>query len=65
MSLIKYLNKTVAITADNSKIFFGTVDEYFYPDENENNSESIVLRTQNCDLYEFTEDDIDAITIID
>lgn len=65
MSLIKYLNKTVAITADNSKIFFGTVDEYFYPDENGYNSESIVLRTPNCDLYEFTEDAIEAIIIIE
>lgn len=65
MSLKKYLNKTVTITTDNGEIFFGIVDEYFYPDENEYNSESIVLKILNCDLYEFTEDDIEAITIIE
>ena len=63
MSLKNYIGKTVAIIADDGKVFCGLVDDYFFPDDNEHNLESIVLKTSKGYLYEFTEDDIEAIEI--
>ena len=64
MSLKQYFGQTVVIVADNDEIFCGFIDDYFYPEDNENNLESIVLKTSSGNLYEFTNEDIETIKII-
>lgn len=64
MSLNQYFDKYVIIITDDGKAFTGLVDDYIYPEDNENNLESIVLKTQKGNLYEFTNDDIETIEII-
>ena len=64
MSLKQYFDKYVIIITDDGKAFTGLVDDYIYPEDNENNLESIVLKTQKGNLYEFTNDDIETIEII-
>ena len=36
MKLKQFYNKKVKIVADNDLVFLGTVNDYFYPDDNEN-----------------------------
>lgn len=64
MSLKKYYGKVVTIIADNGEAFCGIVDTYFFPDDNENNLESIILKTSDGHLYEFTDEEIEIIRII-
>ena len=63
MKLKQFYNKKVKIVADNDLVFLGTVNDYFYPDDNEN--ESIVVDTIEGSAVEFYEDDIAEIEIID
>ena len=44
MKLKQFYNKKVKIVADNDLVFLGTVNDYFYPHDNENEKESIVVR---------------------
>lgn len=44
MSLKEYYGKTVRIIADNGKVFEGNVTDYFYPEDNEPEEESIAIR---------------------
>ena len=64
MTLKQYYGKVVRITAINGIVFYGIVDDYFYPDENENGLESIVLNVGSGGLYEFTVETIAEIVII-
>ena len=48
---------------DDGQVFFGVVDDYFYPKDNENNEESIVLKRYNNDLIEFRISDISKISM--
>lgn len=64
MTLKPYYNKTVNIVDDNNQVFNGIVTDYFYPEDNESEKESIVIETSGGDLYEFTEENINQITII-
>ena len=64
MTLKQYYNKTVNVVDNNSQVFNGIVTDYFFPEDNESGKESIVIETSGGDLYEFTEDDINKITII-
>ena len=64
MGLKPYINKKVKIVADNDVTFAGTVNDYFYPDENENGKESIILDTLEGQAIEFYENSIKAIEII-
>ena len=64
MSLKEYYGHTVKILADNGEVFCGVISDYFFPDDNENNLESIVLRTSKGHLIEFKEKDIEVIAII-
>lgn len=50
------------IVADNDKVFLGKVNDYFYPDDNENGKESIVVDTIENQAIEFYEDHIKEIT---
>ena len=63
MSLKEYYGYTVKIIAYNGEIFLGFVDDYFFPDDNEDDLESIVVTTSKG-LFEFKEGDIKAIEII-
>lgn len=64
MSLKEYYEHTVKIIADNGEVFCGIVIDYFFPDDNENNLESIIIRTSKGHLFEFTKDEIETIEII-
>ena len=63
MELKQYYEKYVIITAINGETFIGLVDDYFFPEDNENGEESIVVTTSDG-LVEFTSNDIEKITII-
>ena len=63
MDLKQYYEKYVIITAINGETFIGLVDDYFFPEDNENGEESIVVTTSDG-LVEFTSNDIEKITII-
>ena len=63
MSLKEYYGQTVKIIAVNGRTFLGVVDDYFFPDDNEDGLESIVVTTSGG-LFEFKEDDIETIEII-
>ena len=58
MDLKTYYEKNVIISDFDGKIFYGFVDDYVYPEDNENENESIIIKTKSGDLIEFTEDDI-------
>lgn len=64
MDLKIYHGKKVEILADNGELFRGKITDYFYPDENENNLESIIMDTSDGRAIEFYKDDIKTITII-
>ena len=65
MKLKQFYNKKVKIVADNDLVFLGTVNDYFYSDDNKNEKESIVVDTIEGSAVEFYEDDIAEIEIID
>lgn len=63
MQLESYCGKTVSIVDNEGHVFSGVVDDYFYPEDNDSGSESIVLKTNSGDLYEFTSEVIERITV--
>lgn len=64
MGLVNYYEKKVNIIDTKGNRFIGTVNDYFFPDDNESGKESIVVDTLDGDAIEFTEDSIQKITII-
>ena len=50
------------ITVDN-KIFHGVVDDYIFPEDNDDNKESIILATSKSEFIEFEESEIANIII--
>ena len=54
MTLKSYYGKKVTIVCDNGQTFNGVVDDYFFPEDNDNGEESIVLKTTNSKFIEFT-----------
>ena len=68
MSLKEYYGKTVRIIADNGKVFEGNVTDYFYPEDNEPEEESIAIRCYKGPFpgrsVEFPKSDIKAISVI-
>ena len=64
MNLKQYYGKKVKIVADNDKVFLGTVNDYFYPDDNENGKESIAVDTIENQAIEFYKEHIKKIEII-
>lgn len=64
MNLKQYYNKKVKIVSVDKVVFIGTVNDYFYPDDNENEKESIVIDTSDKRVIEFYEDDIQTIEIL-
>ena len=45
MNLKQYYGKKVKIVAANGMIFLGTVNDYFFPEDNEAGKESIAIDT--------------------
>lgn len=65
MSLIEYYGKRVHIIADNGKEFEGEVTDYFYPEDNEPEIESIAIKDVYSGNYiEFPEADIKSIEVL-
>lgn len=68
MSLNEYYEKKVRIVSKNGERFEGKVTDYFYPEDNEPEEESIAIRCENGPLIgksvEFPEHDIASIQII-
>lgn len=68
MSLNKYYGKKVRIIAQNGKSFEGKVTDYFYPEDNEPEEESIAIRCEKGSLVgksvEFPKHDIVSIETI-
>ena len=64
MSLKSYYGKKVNIVDTEGQMFSGVVDDYFFPEDNESGLESIVIKTESGDLYEFTEDAVERISVI-
>lgn len=63
-SLLKFYNKNVHITSTNGNEFEGKIDEYIFPEDNENGKESIVMDDKlSGNLVEFYSTDIATITI--
>lgn len=69
MSLKKYYGKKVRIVAANKKTFEGMVTDYFYPEDNDPEEESIAIRCSKGPFpgksVEFPESDIKSIEIIE
>lgn len=63
MELKHYYGKNVTVIDIDGKTFIGLVDDYFFPEDNENGEESIVIKTSGGGLVEFTNNDIKKITI--
>ena len=55
--------KHVILTTVDNEIFHGVVDDYIFPEDNEDNKESIILITPKSDLIEFKESEIANIII--
>ena len=64
LTLIQYVGKSVVIYDVDGAAFIGVVEDYFYADENEDGKESIIVKVDDFDLIEFTQEDIDKICLI-
>ena len=63
MDLKKYYDREVIIITDDGQIFRGVVEDYIYPEDNENGKESIILTTKQS-LVEFYEEDIKDVIVL-
>ena len=61
MTLKSFYGKTVTIVDVNGQTFSGFVDDYFFPEDNENGEESIILKTADSEYIEFNHSDIAEI----
>lgn len=57
MNLREYDGKVVVIVTD-SDVYWGTVWDYFFPEDNVDGEESILLRTYNDEFIEFNNGNI-------
>lgn len=61
--MLKIFNgRPVSISGTNGQIFFGIVDNY-YPEDDKNREETIVLKGYNNDLIKFSRSDISKISM--
>jgi hypothetical protein len=62
--LLKELyGKRFTIIIEDNKIFHGVVDDYIFPEDNDDNKESIILATSKSEFIEFKESKIANIII--
>ena len=65
MSLKKYWEKNVVLISKNNKLYKGMVNDYVYPEDNENGLESIIIDAIGYEYpMEFYEDEIKSIEIV-
>ena len=64
MNLKQYYGKKVKIVAANGMIFLDTVNDYFFPEDNEAGKESIAIDTIEKQTIEFNEESIQKIELI-
>lgn len=65
MNLKKFWEHSVVIQSKNKKVFRGEINEYVYPEDNENGKESIILDPINGgNAIEFYENDIKSIQVV-
>lgn len=65
MNLKEYYGEHVAIVNIDGKKFVGLVSDYFYPEDNETNEESIIIDVRNGFPIEFYAKDIEKICILE
>lgn len=65
ISLKDYWEENVEIIAADGQVFIGYAGDYFYPEDNENNIESLAIETKDHKLIEFYPKDIKSIAIIE
>ena len=63
MNLVDFYGENVKITAVNGNVYTGVVEDYIYPEDNENGKESIIVDTTSKDIVEFYENDIFSIEL--
>ena len=63
MNLKSFYGKKGEICDVDGQIFAGIVDDYIFPEDNEDEKESIILKTETGDLVEFPSDTIEKITV--
>lgn len=63
MTLKSYYGKQVTVICDDGQVFNGVVDDYFFPEDNDNGEESIILKTTDSGFVEFTASEIDEINL--
>lgn len=61
MTLKSFYGKQVTVVCDNGQTFSGVVDDYFYPEDNDNGEESIILKTTDFEFVEFAASEISEI----
>ena len=64
MKLVKYLDKNVKIVFTDEDILEGKVVDYVYPEDNENNKESIIIKDSKSRYIEVYEKEILSIEVI-
>lgn len=65
MSLTRYDGKKVKIVNVNGEVFFGTVTDYVFPEDNEPEEESIIVDALDNEYpIEFYAKDIETIEMI-
>lgn len=64
MSFKSCIDQMVLIVTKTGEEFFGVVEDYFYPDDNECGIESIVMKTPEGYLIEFTQNEIETIETV-
>lgn len=65
MKLKEFYGEKVHIVDANGDSFFGEVNDYFFPEDNENGTESIIVDIENGEPTEFYPQEIKTIKIID
>lgn len=63
MTLKSFYGKQVTVVCDNNQTFSGVVDDYFFPEDNDNGEESIILKTTDSEFVEFTASEINEIKL--
>lgn len=63
MNLQTYYGKNVTVFTTDGQAFTGRVDDYFYPEDNENGEESIVLNTVAREFIEFSGSEVVKIVL--
>lgn len=64
MRLVEYFGAVVDITGMDGRSAIGKVNDYIFPEDNENGKESIIVDFPDGTAQEFYEEDIKTIKIV-